>query len=184
MTRGPCPVSREETLGSGLLLGTVVLKSFTDLEVWKRAHGVVLEIYKLTNPFPRSEQFGVVSQIRRAAYSIPANIAEGFGRRSTKELLQFLAISNGSLEELRYFLILSRDLRYLSPLDFEKLEKDLKAVAQMLGRCASPSNVALAPLRIFLHGTRIAEHGTRNRAINSQFSRSQKNAADIRLGSN
>ncbi len=109
-----------------------MLKSFTDLEVWMRAHGVVLEVYKLTNPFPRSEQFGVVSQIRRAAYSIPANIAEGFGRRSTKELLQFLAISNGSLEELRYFLILSRDLRYLSPLDSEKLEKDLKAVAQML----------------------------------------------------
>jgi four helix bundle protein len=110
----------------------VVLKSFMDLEVWKRAHGVVLEVYKLTNPFPRSEQFGVVSQIRRAAYSVPANIAEGFGRHSTKELLQFLAISNGSLEELHYFLILSRDLRYLSPLDLEKLEKDLKAIAQML----------------------------------------------------
>src|SRR5208282_5923157 len=109
-----------------------MVKSFTDLEVWKRAHLVVLEVYRLTNPFPRSEQFGVVSQIRRAAYSIPANIAEGFGRRSTKELLQFLAISNGSLEELRYFLLLSRDLRYLSPLDLEKLEKDLKAVALML----------------------------------------------------
>lgn len=109
-----------------------MLKSFTDLEVWKRAHGVVLEIYKLTNPFPRNEQFGVVSQIRRAADSIRANIAEGFGRHSTKELLQFLAISNVSLEELRYFLILSRDLRYLSPLDLERLEKDLKAVAQML----------------------------------------------------
>ena len=109
-----------------------LVRSFHDLEVWKRAHGVVLEVYHLTNSFPRSEQFGVVSQIRRAAYSIPANIAEGFGRRSTKELLQFLAISNGSLEELRYFLLLSRDLRYLSPPDLEKLEKDLKAVAQML----------------------------------------------------
>ncbi len=137
-----------------------MLKSFTELEVWKRAHGVVLEIYKLTNPFPRSEQFGVVSQIRRAAYSIPSNIAEGFGRRSTKELLQFLTISNGSLEELRYFLILSRDLRYLSPLDFEKLEKDLKAVAQMLEalrqslqrRLSAPSNFS----------SRDTDHGTRN----------------------
>jgi four helix bundle protein len=137
-----------------------VLKSFTELEVWKRAHGVVLEIYKLTNPFPRSEQFGVVSQIRRAAYSIPSNIAEGFGRRSTKELLQFLTISNGSLEELRYFLILSRDLRYLSPLDFEKLEKDLKAVAQMLEalrqslqrRLCDPSNFS----------SRDTDRGTRN----------------------
>ncbi len=137
-----------------------MLKSFTELEVWKRAHGVVLEIYKLTNPFPRSEQFGVVSQIRRAAYSIPSNIAEGFGRRSTKELLQFLTISNGSLEELRYFLILSRDLRYLSPLDFEKLEKDLKAVAQMLEalrqslqrRLSAPSNFS----------SRDTDRGTRN----------------------
>ena len=109
-----------------------MIKSFRDLEVWRRAHGVVLEVYKLTNPFPRSEQFGVVSQLRRAAYSIPANIAEGYGRRSTKELLQFLSVANGSLEELRYFLELSRDLRYLSPIDFVNLEKELKAVAQML----------------------------------------------------
>jgi four helix bundle protein len=101
----------------------ILLKSFTDLEVWKRAHAVVLDVYKLANPFPRSEQFGVVSQIRRSAYSIPPNIAEGFGRHSTKELLQFLAVSNG---------ILSCDLRYLSPLDLERLEKDLKAIAQML----------------------------------------------------
>lgn len=109
-----------------------MLKSYRDLEVWNRAHALVLEMYRLTNPFPRSEQFGVVSQIRRAAYSIPANIAEGFGRRSTRELLQFISFANGSLEELRYFLLLSRDLRYLSPVDFANLEKDLKAIAQML----------------------------------------------------
>lgn len=109
-----------------------MLKSYRDLEVWNRAHAVVLQIYNLTNPFPRSEQFGIVSQLRRAAYSIPANIAEGFGRRSTRELLQFIAFANGSLEELRYFLLLSRDLRYLSPVDFANLEKELKAIAQML----------------------------------------------------
>ncbi len=109
-----------------------MVTGFRDLELWKRAHRVVLEVYRVTNPFPRSEQFGVVSQLRRAAYSIPANMAEGFGRKSTRELLQFLAVANGSLEELRYFLLLSRDLRYLSPVDFEKLEMDLKAVAQML----------------------------------------------------
>jgi four helix bundle protein len=110
----------------------MMVKSFSDLEVWKRAHRVVLDVYRLTNPFPRSEQFGVVSQLRRAAYSIPSNIAEGFGRRSTKELLQFLAVANGSLEELRYFLLLSRDLRYLSPVDHDKLQADLKSVAEML----------------------------------------------------
>src|SRR5258708_21167781 len=109
-----------------------MVTGFRDLELWKRAHRVVLEVYRVTNPFPRSEQFGVVSQLRRAVYSIPANMAEGFGRKSTRELLQFLAVANGSLEELRYFLLLSRDLRYLSPVDFEKLEMDLKAVAQML----------------------------------------------------
>jgi len=109
-----------------------MVKNFRDLEVWKKAHTVVLDVYRLTNPFPRSEQFGVVSQLRRAAYSIPANVAEGFGRRSTKELLHFLALSNGSLEELRYFLLLSRDLRYLSPVDFDKLQGDLKSVAEML----------------------------------------------------
>ena len=139
-----------------------MLKSFKDLEVWKRAHSVVLEVYRLTNPFPRSEQFGVVSQLRRAAYSIPANIAEGFGRRSTKELLQFLAVANGSLEELRYFLLLSRDLRYLSPLDLEKLEKDLKAVGQMLEalsqslrrRLASPAG---SSSRDTDHGSRVTK---------------------------
>jgi four helix bundle protein len=109
-----------------------MLKNYRDLEVWNRAHAVVLQVYNLTNPFPRSEQFGIVSQLRRAAYSIPANIAEGFGRRSTRELLQFISIANGSLEELRYFLLLSRDLRYLSPVDLANLEKELKAIAQML----------------------------------------------------
>jgi len=86
----------------------------------------------MTNFFPRSEQFGVTSQLRLAAYSIPANMAEGYGRRSTKELLQFLSVANGSLEESRYFLSLSRDLRYLAPVDFEKIDSDLRAIAQML----------------------------------------------------
>jgi four helix bundle protein len=130
--RAPCSVSREESPGSFWAEYKIMLKSYRDLEVWNRAHAVVLEVYRLTNPFPRSEQFGVVSQLRRAAYSIPANIAEGFGRRSTRELLQFISVANGSLEELRYFLLLSRDLRYLSPVDFVNLEKDLKAIAQML----------------------------------------------------
>jgi four helix bundle protein len=76
------------------------VKSFRDLEVWKKSHQLVLEIYRMTSTFPKDERFGIISQLRRAAYSIPANMAEGFGRRSTKELLQFLAISNGSIEEV------------------------------------------------------------------------------------
>jgi len=173
--------ARNRAINSHFSRSFVVLKSFTDLEVWKRTHGVVLEVYKLTNPFPRSEQFGVVSQIRRAAYSIPANIAEGFGRHSTKELLQFLAISNGSLEELRYFLILSCDLRYLSPIDLDKLEKDLKAIAQMLEALSQSLRRRLAGGSAF--SSRITGHGTRNRATNSHLSRSQ-HAANIWLGPN
>jgi len=140
-----------------------MVKSFRDLEVWKRAHRVVLDVYRLSNPFPRSEQFGVVSQLRRAAYSIPANIAEGFGRRSTKELLQFLAIANGSLEELRYFLLLSQDLRYLFPVDHEKLEGDLKAVAQMLEALAKSLRRRLAgTVTTAAPSSRDADHGSRN----------------------
>ena len=90
-----------------------VLKGFQELEVWQRAHQLVLQTYRVTDSFPDRERYGSVSQVRRSAASIPANIAEGFGRRTTKELLQFLANANGSLEETRYFLVLSLDLGYL-----------------------------------------------------------------------
>ncbi len=150
------------------LAGEVMVKSFRDLEVWQRAHRVVLDVYRLTNPFPRSEQFGVVSQLRRAAFSIPANIAEGFGRRSTKELLQFVAVANGSLEELRYFLLLSRDLRYLSPMEHAKMEGDLKAVAQMLEglakslrrRLTGTVTSSTASSRDTDHGSRVTKQST------------------------
>jgi four helix bundle protein len=140
-----------------------MVKSFEDLEVWKRAHRIVLDVYRLTIQFPRTEQFGVISQLRRAAYSIPANIAEGSGRRSTKELLHFLALSNGSLEELRYFLFLSRDLRYLSPIDNDRLQGELKSVAEMLEalarslrrRLASPVVEPSASSRNTDHGSRV-----------------------------
>ena len=109
-----------------------MIKGFQDLEVWQKAQKLVLEIYRLTNTFPRSEQFGIVSQLRRAAYSIPSNIAEGYGRRSTRKLLQFLTIANGSAEELRYFVILSRDLKYMAPQDVTRLEREITGVVQML----------------------------------------------------
>jgi four helix bundle protein len=140
-----------------------MIKSFRELEVWKKAHAAVLEVYRITNMFPRSEQFGVVSQLRRAAYSIPANIAEGFGRRSTKELLHFLALANGSLEELGYFLLLSRDLRYLSPLDYDKLHGDLKSVAEMLEALAKSLRRRLesAAVESAPSSSRDTDHGSR-----------------------
>ena len=91
------------------------MDSFTELEVWQKAHRLVLKIYKLTADFPNAERFRLTDQLCRSASSIPANIAEGKGRNSRKEYVQFLYIARGSLEETKYHLILSRDLGYLSP---------------------------------------------------------------------
>jgi len=87
-------------------------KVFTDLIVWQKSHVFVLNIYKFTRSFPKEETYGLVSQMRRATVSIPANIAEGFKKRGEKEKVRFLNIAQGSVEEMRYYLILSRDLKY------------------------------------------------------------------------
>ncbi len=88
--------------------------TFQDLIVWQKGHEFVLEVYKITKPFPKEEVYGLTSQFRRAAVSITANIAEGFKRVSSKEKLRFYNIAQASLEECRYFLILSKDLEYLN----------------------------------------------------------------------
>jgi len=87
-------------------------RSFRDLVVWHKAHEFVLAAYPLTESFPDGEKFGLSHQLRRAAVSIPANIAEGFGKRSQADKARFLNIAEGSLEECRYYLILTRDLGY------------------------------------------------------------------------
>jgi four helix bundle protein len=87
-------------------------QSFEDLVVWQKAHAFVLGVYGLTGGFPREEAYGLTSQLRRAAVSIPANIAEGFGKRSRTDKVRYLNIAQGSLEEARYYLILARDLEY------------------------------------------------------------------------
>lgn len=89
------------------------IKSFTDLIVWQKAHHLALETYKVTKSFPDSERFGLISQMRRAAVSVPANIAEGFRRTGQKNKLQFYNMAQGSLEEVHYFIILAKDLGYL-----------------------------------------------------------------------
>jgi four helix bundle protein len=86
--------------------------SFRDLVVWQRAHEFVLAVYRYTESFPEREKYGLAHQLRRAAVSIPANIAEGFGKRSSAEKARFLNIAEGSVEECRYYLILSQDLGY------------------------------------------------------------------------
>jgi four helix bundle protein len=87
-------------------------KTFEDLVVWQKSHRLVLAVYRLTQAFPRSETYGLSSQLRRAAVSVAANIAEGFRKRGKPDKVRFLNIAQGSLEESRYYLILARDLNY------------------------------------------------------------------------
>jgi four helix bundle protein len=104
-------------------------KTFKDLIVWQKAYGLVLSIYKLTLSLPKEELYGVTSQIRRAVISIPANIAEGFTRKTTTEKLRFFNISQGSLEEVRYYLILIEDLNYAKTND---ANNQLEEVSKLL----------------------------------------------------
>jgi four helix bundle protein len=99
------------------------IKSFQDLNIWKEAHFLTLEVYKITKKFPADENYGLISQLRRASASIAANIAEGMGRNTTKELLNFTYTARGSLSEVIYHLILSRDLGYIDKGDFDNLYK-------------------------------------------------------------
>jgi four helix bundle protein len=87
-------------------------RSFRELTVWRKAHELVLAVYRLTESFPEREKFGLTHQMRRAAVSVPANIAEGFGKRSPADKARFLNMAEGSLEECRYYLILAQDLGY------------------------------------------------------------------------
>ena len=87
-------------------------RSFEDLTVWRKAHEFVLSVYAVTRSFPDDEKFGLVSQFRRAAVSISANIAEGFRKQGSNDKARFLNVAEGSLDECRYYLILSRDLSY------------------------------------------------------------------------
>ena len=108
------------------------IEKFTDLTVWQKAHAVTLLVYRVTEAFPDRERFGIVAQIRRSAASVPANIAEGFGRRTTRELLRSLQIARGEAEETRYFSILSRDLGYLKQDDFKQLADGCNTVGRLI----------------------------------------------------
>lgn len=90
-------------------------RCFKDLLVWQKAHELVLHIYKMTRDFPSAEQYGLTAQLRRAAVSVPANIAEGFAKRGASDKARFLNIARGSLEEVHYYLILARDLGCADP---------------------------------------------------------------------
>lgn len=100
--------------------------------VWQKAHQLVLDVYELTSEFPKNEQFNLISQINRAAVSIPTNIAEGCGRETQKELIRFLYISSGSAHELEYLILLSADLKFIKKEKFEIIQGQLQEIKKML----------------------------------------------------
>lgn len=108
------------------------MRDFRKLKVWEKSHALTLAVYKATAVFPQQEMYGVTSQLRRAAASIAANIAEGCGRTSETELARFMEIGMASASEVAYYLILARDLTYLPPDQFQKLSTQTDEVQRML----------------------------------------------------
>jgi len=108
------------------------LKDFKELKVWQKAHRLTLDIYKVTRTFPKEELYGLTSQLRRAGASIPANIAEGCGRKGDAELSRFLQIAMGSASEVEYHLLLAHDLEYIDYSTYENMNKETIDVKRML----------------------------------------------------
>lgn len=106
--------------------------NFEKLTIWQESHKLTLSVYKISQNLPKSEIYGIVSQIRRSSSSVPANIAEGYSRKTTKEFLQFLYQAKGSLSETIYFLILIRDLKYISLEDANLLLDHASELSKML----------------------------------------------------
>ena len=115
-------------------------KTFQDLLVWQKAHQLVLDVYRLTAKFPSSEVYALTSQCRRAAVSIPANIAEGFRKHGKADKVRYLNISQGSLEEMRYYLILIKDLGYANVTDTMSLLEEVSKFLDRYKRAISSSD--------------------------------------------
>jgi four helix bundle protein len=113
-------------------VGTKPATTYEDLTVWRRAMDLVLEVYRRTVSFPRQEIYGLTSQMRRSAVSVPSNIAEGKGRSSRRELLQFLFHARGSLLELRTQITISYELGFLSPIEGKNLTDRASEVGRLL----------------------------------------------------
>ena len=108
------------------------IKSYQDLIVWQKSVLLVTDIYTITKTFPQDERFGITSQLNRAAVSIPTNIAEGWGRETSKNYLQFLRISRGSIMEVQTLLIITKNLNYISEEKFDILRNKTEEVGKIL----------------------------------------------------
>ncbi len=109
-----------------------MLKNYKELIVWKKSYALCLDIYRITGKFPKEEKFTLVSQVRRSAVSVPSNIAEGYGRKTTADYIRFLYIAYGSLCELETQIMLSGDLNYLEGSNLVDLKTDIAEVERML----------------------------------------------------
>ena len=110
----------------------IKVKTHKDLDVWKKAMSFVTELYKITATFPKDERYGLTSQMRRAAVSIPSNISEGAARQSNKEFIQFLYIALGSNVEIETQLNIARNLNFINDETFEKMDEDQNEISRML----------------------------------------------------
>jgi len=108
------------------------LRNYRDLQVWDKAHKLTLDLYRVSREFPREETYGITSQLRRAAVSVGANLAEGCGRRTSNELARFVKIAMGSASELDYPLLFCRDLGFMNEGDSIRTSSDLTEMRKML----------------------------------------------------
>jgi len=108
------------------------MQRFTELRVWQRSHAAALQVYRISSRFPIDERFGLTSQLRRAALSVPTNIAEGSKRVTSQEYARFLNIAEGSVAETEYLLMVSRDLGYISAKDASAQLREFDEIARML----------------------------------------------------
>jgi four helix bundle protein len=108
------------------------LRNYRDLQVWNKAHQLTVHLYRMSRSFPRDEIYGLTAQLRRATASIGANLAEGCGRQTDKEMARFVRIALGSASELDYHLLLTRDLGLLAAEDYQQAAKELTSIRKML----------------------------------------------------
>ncbi|MDV7138996.1 four helix bundle protein [Maribacter sp. TH_r10] len=112
------------------------MRDYRKYDVWKLGHEITLNIYSITKAFPKDEEFGITSQMRRSSFSIPSNIAEGCGRASDAEFKRFLIISRGSAAELEYFMLLAKDLKYIDDVSYttlyDKVNKVKRSISNLI----------------------------------------------------
>ena len=118
-------------LKNNINLNLLIMNTFREIKVWQKAMNFVTKLYKNTRSFPQEELFGLTSQMRRSAVSIPSNIAEGFGRKSTNEFKRFLQISMGSLFELQTQLEISKNIDFLAESEYNELYQDSREIEVM-----------------------------------------------------